>query len=472
MKKISIFIVFLFLLFSSVLLVADNDISIVDLQKKLHTIANNVSPSVVSVSTEKIIKKSYDFFDPFDFFFNDPYNDNENDNGKNPKKREFKQGGLGSGVVYKQKGDTYYIVTNNHVIEGVDSIKVTVDQDRSYEGKVLGSDPDVDIGVIEIKTKDKLTVAKFGDSENLSTGDFVIAIGNPFGLQGTMTFGIISALGRSDLSTGRVNLTNFIQTDAAINPGNSGGALLNLEGEVIGINTLIYTRSGGNVGIGFAIPVNIAKTIADQIIEKGKVEHGYLGVGFEELNEEKIKTLKLGDIDYGMHVLNVFENSAAEKAGIKTGDVIIELDGKKLKKASDLTIVIGNSKPGTKVKLKLLRDGKIIEKVVELGSRDEMRVENNKDAEILENYGLELAELDSKLRKDNKIPSDVTGVVVVKVLQRGPAARVGIEEGDIIFKINNKKINNIEDIKNILKDSNNTNYFFIYRNGREFIKLM
>jgi serine protease Do len=454
---------------------ASQFVDLADLQMQLHTIAKNHTPSVVSISTEKTVSQPNNNFDPFDFFFKSPWNWDDEDNNKSPKKREYKQGGLGSGVIYNKKGNKYYIITNNHVIEGVDKIKIIIDENNSYDGKILAGDPDVDIAVVEIETKDQLEIAKFGNSDDLTTGDFVIAIGNPFGLQGTMTFGIISALGRGDISAGRVNLTNFIQTDAAINPGNSGGPLINLKGEVIGINTLIYSRSGGNVGIGFAIPGNIAQNIAKQIIEKGKVEHGWLGVYFELLTKETIKKLNLKNVKKGIYITQVVEGSPADKAGIKAGDVILELNNKKITKVTDLTFAIGNSSPGTRVNLKLLRDGKNLDKVVTLGDRSEFNSENtdnNKNKEVIQNLGLELSELDNNKRKEYKVPSKVNGVIITNIDQRGPAARAGIEIGDVIYKINNKRIKTVTDVKKILEQNEDINYFFINRKGKEFIVKM
>jgi len=451
--------------------ISDNFLSINELQSKLHSIANNETTSVVFIGTEKIIKQRY--MDPFDFFFKSPWD--WDDRMPQPKEREFKQSGLGSGVIYFKKGKEYFIITNNHVVEDVDKIKVTVDQKKFYDAKLVGSDPKVDIAVIRIETNDNLQVAKFGDSDKVRVGNFVIAIGNPFGLYGTMTFGIVSALGRTDIGSDKLNLTNFIQTDAAINPGNSGGPLINLDGEVIGINTMIYSQSGGNIGIGFAVPVNIAKKTADQLIDKGKVEHGYLGIYFQELTEESIKTLDLKDIEYGMLVNSVFENSPAEKAGIKTGDIIIELNGKTLKKASDLALTIGNSKPGTKINLTIIREGRKLSVDVILGVRDEEKIaqdNSEKGGNILEGYGIELTELNNNLRDKYNIPSYLTGALITRVYQNSKAFASGLREGDLIFKINNRNIKSVSDVEKILKDSNSGNYFFIFRNGREIIVMM
>ena len=444
---------------------------VADLQGSLHSIAQNETPSVVFIGTEKNVTVPYG--DPFDFFFNNPFG-NEPKNKKKQQQQQFKQSGLGSGVIYQKKDNNYFIMTNNHVIEGADSIKVTIDQKKFYEGKVIGADPEIDIAIVKIESKEDLIVAKFGDSDKMQVGDFVIAIGNPFGLYGTMTFGIVSAIGRSDVSTGKANLTNFIQTDAAINPGNSGGPLINIDGEVIGINTMIYSQSGGNVGIGFAIPINIANKIADEVINNGKskIDHGYLGVFFEELKEETIKTLGL-KTEYGMLVSKVIEGSPAEKFGIKVGDVILEANGKKLYKSSELTMTVANSKPGEKLSFKILRDGNTITKEVTLGNRNDMNLTETKDVKSLENYGIDVAELTPNIKDKAKIPADLDGVIITNVQQQSRAAGVGIEEGDIIFKVNNRRIKNIDDLTKILEENKDRqNYFFIFRQGKEFIVIM
>jgi serine protease Do len=442
--------------------------AIADLQNQLHGIAENKTPSVVFIGTEKTVSQQY--MDPFDFFFNEPFN---NRNKNRQKERSFKQTGLGSGVIYRQKGNEYYIITNNHVIEGADSIRVTVDQKEFYKASVMGADPAIDIAILKIETKNKLVVAQFGDSDILQVGDFVIAIGNPYGLYGSMTFGIISAIGRSDIMNDRPNLTNFIQTDAAINPGNSGGPLININGEVIGINTLIYSQSGGNVGIGFSIPVNIVRNAAEQIIEKGKVDHGYLGVYFEELAEESIKTLGLKKVKFGMLVNRVFADSPAEKAGIKAGDILIKLDGKQLRKSSDLTIGIGSKSPGDLVKMTMIRDGKEIDIDVTLGNRDDMETAEANDTKTFEDYGFELADLDASSRERYGIASTINGALVVDVQKGSQAEENGIEEGDVIYKINSKRVTSADDVGKIVsKADNDSNYFFIVREGREFIVTM
>jgi serine protease Do len=449
--------------------------NLAELQGNLHSIAKNETSSVVYIGIEKTVSQQQ--MDPFEYFFGSPDPFSDKRGGQQPKERQFKQQGLGSGVIYAKKGNDYFVVTNNHVIEGADKITIVVDQKKKYDGKVIGSDTDVDIAVVKITTKDELNIAKFGDSGKLQTGDFVIAIGNPFGLSGTMTFGIISAIGRSDVTAGdKPSLTDFIQTDAAINPGNSGGALLNINGEVIGINTMIVSQSGGNVGIGFAVPINIAKKIADELITTGKkkIDHGYLGVQFESLTEESAKTLDLKNITSGMLVREVVSGSPADKAGIKTGDVLIEINGKALNNTNDLTMTVGNSSPGTKLNFKLVRDGQTITKDVVLGNRNEMgaQADNSKPTSIDE-YGLNVSELNSSLKDKYDIPSNVTGVIITGIERGSRSEQSGLQVGDVIFKVNNKKIAKVDDLNKILKDNkNNNNYLYVFRGGREILIMM
>ncbi len=448
--------------------------TIADLQKSLHDIAKEVTPSVVFIGTEKTITQNY--MDPFEFFFNPPSRNNQNNQKGN--ERKFKQSGLGSGVIYQKKGKVYYIVTNNHVIEGADAIKVSIDQKKFYEATIMGSDPETDVAIIKIETPDNLKVASFGNSDKVGVADFVSAIGNPFGLSGTMTFGIVSAIGRSDLMNDKLSLTDFIQTDAAINPGNSGGPLINIDGEVIGINTLIYSQTGGSVGIGFAIPINVVKSVATEIIEKGKksIDHGFLGITYMGIDEESAKTLSLGSAN-GMLVREVFKGSPAEKADIKVGDVILEANGKKLDKMSDLSRIVGTASPGAKINFKIQRDGKTISKDVVIGNRNEMTGKSSDDSSgkksSLDDYGIDVSDMNKQLKNNYKIGDNVTGVVVTTVLRGGLASRAGLTEGDVIFKVNTKKINNVNDLtKELESNKDRTNYFFIIRDNKEQIILM
>lgn len=450
--------------------VSGNYKSIMELQSKLHDIAGNETSPVVFISVEKTVKYNRNGGSPFDYFFGDPRDKGDNED------KGYKQQGFGSGVIFEQKGKEYFILTNDHVITGADKISINIGN-KKYEGKVVGSDPEVDIAVVKVETDDKLAIAKMGTSSNLRVGDFVIAIGNPYGLSHTMTFGIISALGRSNLSSGRASLTDFIQTDAAINPGNSGGPLLNIEGEVIGINTMIYSQSGGNVGIGFSIPVDLALNVAEQLITTGKSEHGWLGVYFQELNEDNLKMLEIEGTEHGMLVSRVMKDSPAEKAGIETGDILLELDGKKLIRSGDLTVPIAKSAPGTKVTFKVLRDGKVFTKTIKLGKRSSMKEsavsesDETVESSEIKKYGLKVSEITAPFKNKYGIPPNRSGVIITEVTG-GPAAAANLKPGDVIYKINNKKVTNMKEFLKIIKDLEDTAYFFIYRDGSQFIVMM
>ncbi len=445
-------------------------LSIADIQKALYDISQNVAPAVVYIGTEKTVTQRS--IDPFEFFFGTP-------DESSPRSRNYTQQGLGSGVIYARKGKTYYIVTNNHVIDRADKISIVVGQTKRFSAQLVGADPYVDIAVVKIESSEELAVARFGDSDTMQTGAFVAAVGNPYGLSGTMTFGIISAIGRSDIQTGdRPALTDFIQTDASINPGNSGGALIDLQGQVIGINTMIYSQSGGNVGIGFAIPSNIAKRVADEFISgKKQIDHGYLGIQFSELNEESAQQLGLAANTTGVLVASVVNEGPADKGGIKAGDVIVEIDGKRIARGGDLTVKIANTSPGSRLSMKVLREGKIISKSVVLGNRNDLAAAEGQPlpdaaATALNEQGLTVAELSDDLRKQYNLPRELRGVVVASVQERGAAARAGIQAGDVIFRINNRRVAKVAELVTIVEKSQRRNYYFIYRGGREYIVTM
>lgn len=442
--------------------------NIADLQDNLREISKDEMPAVVFISTEKTVTQTY--FDPFNFFFGNPGQMFPNQN--NQQQRKLKETALGSGLIYQKKGNQYYIITNNHVIENADSIKVSITGNKTYTGKVIGADPSVDIAVVRINTNDKLDIARIGNSNDVRVGDFAIAVGDPFGLSGTMTFGIISALGRSNIQSDRVSLTDFIQTDAAINPGNSGGPLLNINGEVIGINTLIYSQSGGNIGIGFAIPINIAKSTADQLIKKGKVEHGYLGIYYKPLTKDDISKLGLKSIDQGVLVSQVVQKSPADKSGIKAGDVILEVNGVKLNDSNNLAIIIGNLSPGAQVEFKISRNNTIITKEVVLGTRTEKSFTENNKPEVLNQYGMELSDLSANIRAKYNIPASINGVIITGVANGSRASYAGLVEGDVIFKVNNAEIKALKDFNKAVKNNSNLNYFYIYRGNETIIVTM
>lgn len=404
---------------------------------------DQVMPSVVSINVEGSAKVNTARM-PRDFqqFFgqNSPFCQEGSPFQSSP----FCQGGgpdggqqqkfmaLGSGVVIDAaKG---YVVTNNHVVNNATTIKVQLSDGRRFDAKMVGNDPRSDIALIQIQNPKNLTAIKLADSDKLRVGDYAVAIGNPFGLGETVTSGIVSALGRSGLNA--ENYENFIQTDAAINRGNSGGALVNLNGELIGINTAILAPDGGNIGIGFAIPVNMVKNLTSQMVQYGQVRRGELGITGTELNSELAKAMNV-DAQRGAFVSQVLPNSSAAKAGIKAGDVITTLNGKAVNSFAALRAEVGTMPVGSKLSLGLLRDGKQVNVNVELQQSSQNQVDS---ATIYS--GIEGAEISN--RGANK------GVVVNSVKEKSPAAAIGLKKGDVIVGVNQKPVNNIAELRKIL----------------------
>ncbi|WP_336666598.1 serine endoprotease DegP [Enterobacter mori] len=339
---------------------------------------------------------------------------------------------LGSGVIIDAaKG---YVVTNNHVVDNASTIKVQLSDGRKFDAKVVGKDPRSDIALIQIQDPKNLTAIKLADSDALRVGDYTVAIGNPFGLGETVTSGIVSALGRSGLNA--ENYENFIQTDAAINRGNSGGALVNLNGELIGINTAILAPDGGNIGIGFAIPSNMVKNLTAQMVQYGQVKRGELGILGTELNSELAKAMKV-DAQRGAFVSQVMPNSSAAKAGIKAGDVITSLNGKPISSFAALRAEVGSMPIGSKVTLGLLRDGKPVNVSLELQQSSQNQVDSSTIFS-----GIEGAEMSNK--------GADKGVMVNNVKANSPAARIGLKKGDVIMGANQQPVKNIAELRKIL----------------------
>lgn len=339
---------------------------------------------------------------------------------------------LGSGVIIDAaKG---YVVTNNHVVDNANTIKVQMSDGRKFDAKVVGKDPRSDIALIQIQDPKNLTAIKLADSDALRVGDYTVAIGNPFGLGETVTSGIVSALGRSGLNA--ENYENFIQTDAAINRGNSGGALVNLNGELIGINTAILAPDGGNIGIGFAIPSNMVKNLTAQMVQYGQVKRGELGIMGTELNSELAKAMKV-DAQRGAFVSQVMPNSSAAKAGIKAGDVITSLNGKPISSFAALRAEVGSMPIGSKVTLGLLREGKPVNVSLELQQSSQNQVDSSTIFS-----GIEGAEMSNK--------GADKGVVVNNVKANSPAVRIGLKKGDVIMGANQQPVKNIAELRKIL----------------------
>jgi serine protease Do len=399
-------------------------------------IVDAVRPAIVNISTTRTVK----FQGGGDQFLDDPFFRRFfGDRFKTPKER--KSLGLGSGVIVDADG---YILTANHVIQGADEIKVTLSDKREFKGKIVGSDIMTDIGVVKIDAKD-LPSVKMGDSAKLRVGETVLAIGSPYGLSQTVTMGIVSAVGRANV--GIADYEDFIQTDAAINPGNSGGALVNVKGELVGINTAIFSTSGGYQGIGFAVPTSMAKAAMDSLINKGKVVRGWLGVSIQSLTPELAKQFELTD-GKGVLVGDIVEDSPADKGGLQRGDIIVEVQGKKIDDPNQIRNMVAGIEPGQEIEMKIIRENKPITKnltVSELPT-DVQKPAKGEYGNLLN--GVSVQELTPEFIERFDIPKKLKGVIVAEVDEDSPAFGI-IKPGDIIQEINKQNIAGLKDYENV-----------------------
>jgi serine protease Do len=439
---------------------------IMETGKAFSEIVNTVSPSVVNISTTKVVRREtgpffedpfFDFFSPFHEF-------------GAPKK--WKERSLGSGVIVSPDG---YIITNNHVVEKADEIKVTLFDKRVFKGRIVGVDSKTDVAIIRIDAGN-LPVLSWGDSDTLQVGEFVLAIGSPYGLSNTVTMGIISAVGRANV--GIADYEDFIQTDAAINPGNSGGPLVNIKGELIGINTAIFSRTGGYQGIGFAVPSNMVRLVMDQLIQKGKVTRGWIGVSIQELTPELAQQFGLKK-SKGALVSDVVKDSPAAKAGIVRGDIIIQFNGKEVKDVSSLRNLVAQSKAGSAISLKILRGGKeltvqvdIVELPREVAEVLPDQSPNEAEAKVL--TGLAVMDLNKEIIRQLGFNKEEKGVVVVRVEPGSPADEAEMKKGDIIKEINKKEIDNLATYNQVLTNAkrNESMLLFINRGGKKFYVIL
>ena len=412
-------------------------------------LAEKLMPSVVNISATRVVETRPQSQFPFQFPPGSPFEEffKEFNQQQTPQKR--KSTALGSGFVISEDG---IVITNNHVIQGSEGILVRFTNDKEYEAKLIGTDPVSDIAVLKINSKDKFKPVPLGDSGKARVGDWVLAIGNPFGLGGTVTSGIISAINR-DINMGRYD--NFIQTDASINQGNSGGPLFNLQGEVVGINTAIFSQSGGSVGIGFAIPSNFAKNVIDQLQKYGETRRGWLGVRIQVVTQEIADSLGMKEA-IGALVADVNENSPAQKAGLKDGDVIIEFNGIKIDTMRKLPKVVGEAPVGKAANIKIWRDKKVLSKTVVLGRLEETAEFKEKQVPAkvadtsVESLGIKVRNLNEKDMAARKI-KDKNGVIIQEVDVNGPMSDAAVSVGDIIIALQNKKIKDVSDFDQKVK---------------------
>ena len=459
MKKYFKFLLVLLVSFNLSLLVyaEDRPVSFADLAEK-------VMPSVVNISTTTTITTQANPF-PFEFPPGSPFEDMFKDFGT-PQKR--KSSALGSGFIIDKEG---IVITNNHVIQGAEDILVRVNGDKEYKAKVLGADPGMDIAVLKMETDEKFIPVKFGDSDKARIGDWVIAIGNPFGFGGTVTSGIISARNRS---IGLSRYEDFIQTDASINQGNSGGPLFNMDGDVIGINTAILGPSG-SIGIGFAIPSNNAQRVINQLIEFGETKRGWLGVRIQYVTNEIAEIEKL-DKPRGALIASVAEGSPSEDAGIKAGDIILEFDGKAINEMNELPKIVAATDVGKKVNVKVWRNQRELTKVIILGRletstdfKPQQKVLQKPKENKIEGLKISVRLLNKKDITERQLPKGTSGVVITKIEKDSPINN--LEVNNIIVEIQKKKINTIGDLKNTidktLRSAEKTLLIVIYNNQNQ-----
>jgi serine protease Do len=454
MKPLSkkLFLAMTIILITAPPVLAENGIeSLRQTSKAFTQVASKAVPAVVSVQVEKIIKVGLGYSDS-PSGYHSPFNDEfferffgRRFRGQTP--RERRRVGQGSGFIVSEDG---YVLTNNHVVEGADKITITLTDGREFKDvKVIGADPESDVAVLKIEGEG-LPFIEPGDSDKLEIGEWVIAVGNPFGLSETVTVGIVSAKGRKNLRLTDGGYEDFIQTDAAINPGNSGGPLLNIDGQVVGINSAIYSKSGGYMGVGFAIPINMATNIKNQLIKTGKVTRGFLGVSMQNITSEISEFFELED-NKGVLINEIIEDSPAEKGGLKVQDIIIKLNGKPVEGPSAFKNSIALIEPESTVTLTIIRDQKEIELEIKLGSRDEGLAKEIK-SEVSKKLGIEVIDITKDLRRQLDLEG-FDGVVVSKVLDSTAADKAGIEPGMVILEVNRKKVSNVEKFNEALKAS-------------------
>jgi len=443
---------------------AKDDIEILSRSSKAFTsVVKKVTPAVVHIRVEKTTNNTGGMSGGGDDFYNNPFFEQFfGPQFRRQQPRQFKQQAQGSGFIINKDG---HLLTNNHVVEGADTITVILSDKKEVKAKLIGTDPQTDIALLKIDDGDNLPVVPLGDSDALEVGEWVIAIGNPFGLSQTVTVGIVSAKGRNRV--GINDYENFIQTDAAINPGNSGGPLLNIHGEVVGINSALYTRSGGYMGIGFAIPINMVKSIENQLNDHGKVTRGWIGVGIQDVDENLAKSFNLKKAE-GILVSEVQQGSPAEKAGLQQGDVVLRLDEKILNNVNDLRNQISLLPPKTKIVLQIIRDGKNKDVEITVGEQPADFSKTTKEiggTSGLKQFGLSFQNLTPDLAEQFGYKRD-QGVIIKEVEPGGTAAMAGLRPGLLVDEVNKQRVHNLKELDKVLQQSSTSKRVLLrVRNG-------
>jgi Do/DeqQ family serine protease len=429
------------------------------LQTAFNSVSDKVLPSVVELKTVSVRRQQVPNFNgiPWEFFFG-PRDQGPNNGGQ---EREFRSQGLGSGIIVRYKDGTYYAITNNHVVEGANEIKVATKDGKEYSAALVGTDARKDLAMVSFKTSDTYPLAALGDSDAVKVGDWAIAMGNPLGEQFSfsVTMGIVSAVGRTGGPGGNIN--DFIQTDAPINQGNSGGALVNIRGEVIGINTWIASNgSGGNVGLGFAIPINNAKRSIDEFINSGAISYGWLGVSLVEPNKETAAALGI-EGKRGALASQVFMDSPADKGGIHPGDFITHVDGREARGVNQLSMMVGDLKPGDRANFTVIRDGAAKDIQVRIEARTDQVASENKKLWP----GVLAIPLNDEIRDSLKLDTNAKGVVAAQVIADSPSDIIGLRQGDRITSVNGEEVKDLAAFYKLLREKTGRQLWFGFVRG-------
>ena len=420
-------------------------------QDVYRAVAQETLPLTVQVNVVDVVNRpSQNVPAPFDFF------------GLPSPSGEFERSGLGSGVVVRHHDGNVYVLTNAHVVGSADRISVTLYDGREFQAELVGSDDNRDLALLKFETEEHIPVAVLGDSSSLQVGDFVMAFGNPLGFQSTVTAGIVSAVGRRAAERSAVaRYTDYIQTDAAINRGNSGGPLVNMDGEVVGINTWIASQTGGSIGIGFAIPINNARSAIDDFIERGEIAYGWLGISTGDLLFDLESGREL-DNPRGAFVYGVFEDSPAAAAGLQPGDLIVRIDSERIDDSNELITIVAVLEAGVEPQFEVRRGGRSMVIDVEIGERP--AEDNRRNAAVWP--GFSAAMLSDMVRRELRLPDDA-GRIVIRVTSGGPAARAGLRDGDILQAVDGREVSSVAELYEIINGANDRLVFSVYRNRRE-----
>jgi Do/DeqQ family serine protease len=428
------------------------------LQTAIRAVSEKMLPSVVELKTVSVRRQQIPNFNgiPWEFFFG------PRDRDQNNQEREYRSSGLGSGIIVRFKDGIYYALTNNHVVEGATEIRIATREGKEYPAELVGKDERKDLAMVSFKTNDHYPLASLGDSDNVGVGDFAIAIGNPLGEQFSfsVTMGIVSAVGRTGGPGGNIN--DFIQTDAPINQGNSGGPLVNIRGEVIGINTWIASNisGGGNVGLGFAIPINNAKRTIDEFIETGTTSYGWLGVSLIEPNRETMEELGI-EGKRGALACHVFLNSPADSGGIRAGDFITHVNGREIRGVNQLQMLVGDLKPGDRAAFTVIRDKQTREIQVRIETRTDQAASDNRKLWP----GVFVIPLTDQIIRELQLKEDSKGLLVAQIISGSPADIVGLRQGDLIKSVNDVNVNTVASFFTTLREKTSSELWFGIQRG-------